>query len=191
MAANFGKGKYEQRWVEELYQFIYRDQTPDQIDYLIEMAQRKRSEEKGVLFEHSLKTFNSNLQHDLVGHYKDFTDGVDAKTATVRKETKRVYRCRVDCKKKTGWIKLMVYIPIADRFDYFFIPPEYHKQQLLSIEYTLEGRLKTKDMESWQVTDLEMLAQCQPDGFRTWEVDALPDVKGRGIEPATLTFFMA
>ena len=25
MATNFGKGKYEQRWVEELYQFIFED----------------------------------------------------------------------------------------------------------------------------------------------------------------------
>ena len=125
----------------------------------------------GIAFEYALRYANPKLKHCEKGIYRDFTDGTDAKcvfadgkiTHMVKGVTEvhpDKKRARVDGTNKTGALRVCVYVPEVDRFDYFFIPHEDHKETALSIQYE-NGVLDTQWVAKYQVESLDFLAHMK------------------------------
>ena len=165
------ESRFDKRFMEEFYPYIYADLGKKGIREQIELAMRIPQIDTGIAFEYALTHANTKLKHCEKGNYRDFTDGTDAKCVFADGDIKQTTngveginptkrRARVDGKNKTGALRVCVYVPASDRFDYFFIPHERHEGSALSIQYE-DGALDTKWVAKYQVESLDFLANMK------------------------------
>ena len=165
------ESRFDKKFMEEFYPYIYADLGKKGIQEQITLAMRIPQIDTGIAFEYALTHANLKLKHCEKGNYRDFTDGTDAKCVFADGDVKQTAkgvegihpdkrRARVDGNNKTGALRVCVYVPEADRFDYFFIPYARHKETALSIQYE-HGVLDTQWIAKYQVEGLDFLANMK------------------------------